>query len=193
MKKLILKTSILTICAIFLTIVLVVSCLTLFSPLTLANLNSKLGNEKLTCYYYERQYNKTEKLTDLENLIYKTNECGLYSQSAKYSKIMVENEAFEEYATSVDARGGSQTKYTRYVYGNYATALYHTGESAENIFALNVDAEYVADNIFQFLIDDDKVITDTEFLSKILVKLSEFEENQILNQDRAYIQNILTK
>ena len=191
MKKTIFITIAITIVSFLILLAIVFGALMFFAPLSLATLSKNVGNDNMAIYFYEVQYGKTGDINDLKTLLYQVNAEKNYTLSAKYSKIMVEDGGFAALSRSEDEADKTGLKFADYVYGNYAVALYETGAEAEEIFALDTYEDYRKDNIYQFLLDDDKVKQDGEFLVKIKEKLEEFEQNEILQKDKDYIEILL--
>ncbi|MBE5756612.1 MAG: hypothetical protein E7342_02315 [Clostridiales bacterium] len=151
MKKLIIKTAVATVVSVLIVVLALIILLTAFSPKTLADFNYKIGNERLSVYYEELNYKKTNDLSDLEGLIYKINEIDDYDKCIKYSKIMLDDEGFNAFAK--DKKG-----YEFYLVSEYVVALYKTGSTKEE--CLEKAKKYLEEEteiqLIQTVLDNDK-------------------------------------
>ena len=175
MKKLILKTALITLASVLGAIILLVTALSLFAPKTMSNYFYGMGNEKLSVWYMEKAYNKSGDIADLESLIFKANECADHSRVVKYSAIFVNREDFKEFAENNET--GVGMTYLELVYGNYALSLYYTGASVGEIFAVadqTVNENYTEYNAYSSLVYGYSE-TDLEFLTALKTRLQELK------------------
>ena len=69
MKKLVIKTTFITIIAILAVCIIVMSAICAFKPRTIGKMFENLGNYEASQYFYQRQYEKTQEIEDLILLI----------------------------------------------------------------------------------------------------------------------------
>ena len=181
MKKLILKTALITLASVLGAIILLVTALSLFAPKTMSNYFYGMGNEKLSVWYMEKAYNKSGDIADLESLIFKANESADHNRVVKYSAIFVNREDFKEFAESQET--GAGMSYIELVYGNYALSLYYTGANDSDIFAVadkTVEEDYTAYNAYSSLVYGCSE-TDLGFLNALKTRLEELKIEFINN------------
>ena len=158
MKKLILKTALITL-AVFIAAVAGAYLMTaLFAPVTLAEFYGKAGNYSLTVKYCERQYNKTGDFDDLVKLCSVLDEKRDSERVKKYVAEFTADEKFAEYCEKSDADSGKIT--TREFYnGKLVIAIFLTDGAAQATeAAANAVREfgYTEYNPFYLLIIDCK-------------------------------------
>ena len=130
MKKLIIKTSLITLASIIGALVITVGALCLFAPATMAGFFDDVGNDSASVFFYEKQYEKTGDIQDLDKLLVK-----VYAQKdnklcEKYAKAMIEHKDFSKLS--------AQDK--EYYYGCYALSLAKNGKFDK---AVSVGTQYV--------------------------------------------------
>ncbi len=197
MKKLIIKTSIITVLSVLVAAILLVTTLCIFAPKTVSDYFYSVGNGNLSVSYMEKAYNKNKSADNLEELIFKANENEDYSRVVKYSEIFINREDFTSYANNKPSVAGQMT-YEEYVYGNYVIALYNTGATKEVIFAVadkTVESEYSEYSAYSSLIYGVD-ITDVEFLTVLSDKLldlkTNYPENDNLDADITCVSQMIT-
>ena len=188
MKKLIIKTSIITVLSVLVATILLVTTLCIFAPKTVSDYFYGVGNGNLSVRYMEKAYNKNQTAENLEELIFKANENEDYSRVVKYSEIFINREDFVAFINAKPSNSGQMT-YEEYFYGNYVIALYETGAENEVIFAVadkTVESNYSEYSAYSSLVYGCSA-TDTAFLSALKDKLvslqSKYPENVNLNAD----------
>lgn len=90
--KVIVKYSLLTFVSLTLLLVLTFSSLSIFTPVTLGNMFYDLGFEKLSLNFYEKQFEKTNKIDDLHKVLIVANVAG---NNESFIKFFNEFESFE--------------------------------------------------------------------------------------------------
>ena len=141
------KTAALTLCGIFAFFCLLISSLAVFSPLSLAKVTGEIGIAKVSATMYERQYNKTGKLSDLYNAIEAMLICENYSGAARLIKVMRTRPGYADFCDSVNNSAIEASSKEKWVYvANYdaylrsqlTKSLYKSGQTAEaEEFAIN--------------------------------------------------------
>lgn len=177
MKKLIIKTVLITLLSVFAVLLVLVTGMTILAPKTMSNVFYSMGNKHTALWYAELQYQKFGNYGDLENVVVLSNECSDYKRTAKYSKKLIENSNFTTLCAEKDASGNYGMSYFNYIHGNLAVALYKTGVASTEIFVVaseTVKTSYTPFNAYTFLIYDDLGQTQ-EFWLELKNKLTEMD------------------
>lgn len=202
MKNFIVKTALITLASVIATALVSFTVLTVYSPRTVANLAYSLGSERVALWYEELTFQKSDKVSDLKTLFERSAEFKNNEYLVKYSKMLIEHDEFDAVCAADDEKNyneanGNNIKYKNFVYGNYAVALYKTGASHTEIFAVadvTVEDEYSKHNAYQSLIYGSGATEDKAFLTAIKEKLSELAEKfgeSVIAADLAAVDNML--
>ena len=135
MKNLVVKTALITLISVFVAIIVTFAILIAFAPGVMFNVTSRLGMDKTALSFAVRQYEKTEDITDLGEIIYLASEVEDYNCLSKYSKELLYHEDFTTYAST---QKGGYDKYAEYVMTNYVFSLVETSNinTADEVFNL---------------------------------------------------------
>lgn len=170
MKKIIIKTAIITFASVIAALALAFGIASLAFPQRMSKICEDMGNYKLAASYAERQYGYSGSTDDLYRCARLYIRVGDRDKIIEYCGKLVEKQDFEE-------RCGANVQY---VYGNYATALYLSGKDDE---AIEI-AERSAGNNFQIpnayadLTVQAVERNDKDFGRKLLDSISKIEEPQ---------------
>ena len=129
MKKLVIKTVIITVIAILAVCIAVMSAFWIFKPRVIAKMFDDLGSYKASQYFYEMQYNKTGEISDLleliDNAYEKQDSMGLRTYLGK----LISDNDFNAYCNSQNSGiAPNSIKAEEYYAGWYAEILYETGD-----------------------------------------------------------------
>ena len=122
MKKLVLKTALITLCSIIALLGILYGVFALFFPKTLAKTFEALGSDNAAIRYYEKQYEKTEDLQDLITLCAKLDVYEDTERAEKYLTILVAKPGF--YSTCLDSDVSGQISNEEYFEGKWVVATY---------------------------------------------------------------------
>ena len=122
MKKLVLKTALITLCSIIALLGILYGVFALFFPKTLAKTFEALGSDNAAIHYYEKQYEKTEDLQDLITLCAKLDVYEDTERAEKYLTILVAKPGF--YSTCLDSDVSGQISNEEYFEGKWVVATY---------------------------------------------------------------------
>ena len=164
MTKLVLKTVLITVAAIILTVAAAYMCLALFFPKTLAKGWEAVGSYDLSVKYYEKQYEKTEDISDLSALCVKIDAEKDASRAVKYLKLFTENADFLELCEKNDADGVyGFTAYEIY-FGKYAIAAYYNSgiPAAVDVAKAATQSGYTEHNAFYVILSGVKTLTASD-------------------------------
>ncbi len=186
MKKLIIKTSIITLVIILTVGFALYGFLSLLYPSSIASMAFRF-NDKETCITYsEKQYEKSKDIADLALLTERTVWAKDYELTVKYSSILLSHSEFYNYSKS-------NPGYENYIARCYVEALYLTQNKNK---AIDVAFSYYTgesgQNTVRIAILTAKDDNDT--LNAILIRLKAFENkttetNYLIEQ----INNLLNK
>ena len=169
MKKLIIKT-----CIITLIIILAVGfsffwLVSIASPKIIADTAFKL-NAKTTCINYsEKQYKKSESVDDLAILVERTAWANEYELTTKYAPILLSDANFSDYVLE-----NKDDSYEKYIASLFVESLYKTGNKDKSIeVAFSYYSGESGSNTVRIIILTAK--SDTETLTAVLKKLKAIE------------------
>ena len=127
MKKLILKTTAITLASIILVTSITFGIFVLFFPASLAKMFKSLGGESVAIYYYEKQYEKTDDINDLYTLCIESFNNKDYERAELYFTILIQKEGFNRICVIKDAERNNSVISTKEIcHGALARATYET-------------------------------------------------------------------
>lgn len=187
MKKLVIKTVALSLAIILAVLALVVLLVSSLSPITVANAYFRLGNTEMAVKYTEKNYIKTQSLTDLALLV----ERGILAEDneivVKYSPNLLFDSKFEELAQQ---KSGD---YTNYIVNGYVVSLYNVSDIEKSIAIAfqYVDANFTLPNPVTTLIYKASSKNDVTTLNKVLAVLETLPQNDnietVINAVKSFI------
>ena len=191
MTKLVVKTVLITVMAIILTLAAMYLCLALFFPKTLAKGWEAVGSYDLSVKYYEKQYEKTEDISDLSVICVKVNAEKDAARAVKYLALITSDTKFLEFCAAEEntAIDYGFTAYEFY-YGKYAVATYYQDgiTAAVNVANIATQHEYTEHNAFYVILSGVKTLTaaDGQAISAAVseIKSGLTEQKQIEFADR---------
>ena len=127
MKKVVIKSTIITVLIITLFSVAFALIVTAFFPKYVADVNFKLGNEAATVKYSEKQYEKTLSQSDLATLVERSIWAENDEMLIKYGAIFINSENFSTYCKLKD------DSYLYYIVTCYVKALYENGQEQKGV------------------------------------------------------------
>lgn len=161
MKKLVIKTTLITLACLIGALVITISALCLFAPATMAGFFDDVGNYSASVFFYEKQYEKTGDIEDLDKLILKVDMAGDTVRTEKYVKQLIEHKDFNKFLMAD----------REYYYGCYALSLARNGKFDD---AVKVGQDFVSENGYTALNPLRVLITDfvTDNMTEQKVKLA---------------------
>lgn len=196
MGKVILKTALATLGSLLAALLILSAALTMFTPRTMSQVFDLLGGEKVSLWYMELSYQKTDTADDLTALFMKSVSVKDNVRAGKYGKVLAQREDFAKICETQDKQsaGSSLEKipFENYVYGNTAAAVYFvTGaEDAVSYAAEHTPAAYPSFNALQSLIYLDGAENDGELLVLLANALAGYAGEDAA-ADLAYLQSLL--
>lgn len=167
MKKLIIKTIVITLIIILVASFSLFGLISLTSPSIIANATFKLNLKDACINYSVKQYEKTESYEDLSLLVERTAWASDYELTSSYAPILLGDPKFEEHLKL-------DPTYKTYIAGLYVESLYKTGKKEKFIeVAFSYYTGKSEPNTVRIAILTAK--TDKETLNAILKKLKAFE------------------
>jgi len=156
LNKLILKVALKTIAVVLSLIIIILAVITIFTPMTLAKMNKKLGNNSLAASFTIIEYNRNKDINNLADIIELSIISKNYSRIKKYSNLLIDHTKFDEYCAFKDNNNDINiyASYKQYIYGWNVTALYYRYEKqlalekAKSIIPL----DYSKNNAMRYLI-----------------------------------------
>lgn len=126
MKKLVLKTALITLASIIAILGILYGVFALFFPKTLAKTYESMGYDQTAIKYYEKQYEKTQDVQDLITLCVRLDVYSDTSRAEKYLSILVAKPNF--YSTCLDndvnVQTSNQISSEEYFEGKWVVATY---------------------------------------------------------------------
>ncbi len=174
MKKLIIKTSIITLVIILTVGFALYGFLGLVYPSALASMAFRLSDKETCILYSEKQYEKSKDISDLAILTERTVWAKEYELTVKYSSLLLNHVDFEDYKIN-------RPNFENYIACCYVEALYLIGNTEKSIdVAFSYYKGISEQNTLRILILTAK--DDSKTLSLILNRLRDFE-NKTLETD----------
>ncbi len=161
MKKLILKSSIITLSLVLILGALFFVIVSASKPYIIANVAFNLNNKELSVKYSEKQFIKTQDISDLSLLTERCIWANDYNKVVKYSSILLSHKDFDSYSSD----------YENYIASSYTEALYLTKNKLKSVeVAFSYYDGIKAPNTIRVLIYNAK--NDKDTLNLILTKLN---------------------
>ena len=123
MGRVVVKTVVLTLVSLIAVFFLGYGSFAVSSPKSLAKAWSNLGNYDYAIKYYEKQYEKSESISDLAILCDKLNEKEDSARSVKYLALLTQDEGFASFCAEQDVNGGYDFTAYEFYCGKYASAV----------------------------------------------------------------------
>lgn len=167
MTKLVLKTVLITVSAIILALAVAYLCFAVFSPKTLAKGWEAVGSYDLSLKYYEKQYGKTEDISDLSIVCVKADAEKDAARAVKYLKLLTENAKFSELCDFEDTDTASAdygfTAYEIY-FGKYAISAFYNADITAAISVAKTATQngYSKHNAFYVILSGVKTLTASD-------------------------------
>lgn len=179
MKKLVLKTALFTLIGVFVFLALFIGGMSLFAPKTMRNFTTSLGMDNLAYKFAVRQYEKSEDLQDLNDVIFRAGEEDKYADIVKYSAIMTTADGFDDFYK--DDLADKYYVIINYVYAMSELENENTFTETKRLYEENF-LSYSSGNPIYMLVG----FTD-KFDDEILAYLNGLEANEIILADIATI------
>jgi tetratricopeptide (TPR) repeat protein len=156
LKKLVLKTTIITLAAIIGAFMITFGVLIMATPKTVAGIFDDIGGYSASVFFYEKQYDKTGSIEDLAVLVDKLDMEEEPLKVEGYLETLLSREDFKEYCEKKDANKPTLTT-KEYYYGNYVIVLIQNGrfDKAVEVADKFVDEEkYTKNNPFRVILSE---------------------------------------
>ncbi len=193
MKKLIIKTAIITVCVGLAFIGLLLGALSLFAPKTMVKFFDGIGFDNFAKQCSERAYEKSDDIVDLYDLILRLDVSKESQKTVDYVEEMFANQKFDEFCALMDVDGKITTK--EYLSVKYVCALVELNESQKALdFSVQfvLDSGYTKYNPLRAMFNDLFINLDQDFKEKTAVAVVEVrdtltipEQIELINQDIA--------
>ncbi len=173
MKKLVIKTAVITLAVIIALVGLLFGAFCLFSPVTLAKFFDGAGNYSLSVTFYEKQYKKTQDLSDLYVLSVKLDQGKDAQKTERYLSVFLTTDGVNDYCKKYDDTNNAFTTY-EYLNGKYVCALYSVKgiDQALDYLEESVCNEYNDYNGYSILLGEYSSTLSNQELNKILQSLN---------------------
>ena len=182
LKKLVIKTTLITLASLIGTMIIAFSAVAIFAPGFTAGIFDSVGNYPASVFFYEKQYLKTNDINDLSVLVNKIDIESDCVRAERYLGEMVEHEDFDTFCDSQSQSG--KLSLVEYYCGNYVFVLANNGKFSD---ALTVaenyvnDYSYTKDNPYTVLVYGLKNVTN-EQLQAIKDKLELLNQTDVKNE-----------
>ena len=187
MKKLVIKTTLITLASLIGTLIIAFGAVAIFAPGFTAGIFDGVGNYSATVFFYEKQYAKTGDIDDLAVLVNKIDLDSDSVRAEKYLSQLVEHKDFDNFCEEPVQNG--QISKSEFYCGNYVYVLAVRDKFDQAvIFAENYVSEnsYTKNNPYTILIYGVDEITNVQ-LQTILNKLNLLTQTETVQQDIQYI------
>lgn len=194
MKKLVIKTAVITLAVIIALVGLLFGAFCLFSPVTLAKFFDGAGNYSLSVTFYEKQYKKTQDLSDLYVLSVKLDQGKDAQKTERYLSVFLTTDGVNDYCKKYDDTNSAVTTY-EYLNGKYVCALYSVKgiDQALDYLEESVCDEYNDYNGYSILLGEYSSNLSNEELNKILQSLNGLTvQSRFKDRDIKIVTDLLT-
>ncbi len=197
MKKLILKTALITLASVIGLSAVIYGVFALCFPLSLANLFENMGMDGVAVAYYRLNYEKTGDIVDLGDVCVKIEISDNAKKAERYILELVEHKDFNSYCTEKDSEK-SPIKSRDFFYGKLVIASKKNSgiekaiERAKNC----VSEDYTEFNPFRLMISEENLLDREDLLLvkeelNSLKKTLSLTEQLILEEDLELINQLL--
>ncbi len=166
MKKLILKTALITLGTILAVVCILYGIFALAFPLKMANFFDSLGMADASVSFYELQYENTGAISDLGALCVKIDAQNDCVRAKKYLTLLTEEEEFSTYIKGFDKNNSGSITGEEYFNGKLAVAHQKAGGVNEFLtFAIcTIGEEYSEFNVFYIALSTNGLFTEEELI-----------------------------
>lgn len=186
MKKVIVKSVVITLCLLLVSVAISIAVITAYFPMTIANVAFKVDAKQSCVTYTEKAYENNQSIDTLAIL---TERCIWANDDEKtviYAEKFIAHEKFDNYALSKDAG------YAYYIASEYVIALYELGykeKSVETAFQLSNGFKTVGP--LHRLIAISAKANDIEVLTAIKTKLVPYSTDEYANYLISVIEGVI--
>lgn len=124
MKKLVLKTTFITVISLIAILGVVFLSFSIFAPKQVAGFFEFFNNPYLAVRFYEKHYENTKDINDLYVVVTKVNSQTQAQEAERYIGYFVEHEEFDSFCEQVDQKTTSAYTTKEYVFGKLVEATY---------------------------------------------------------------------
>ena len=175
MRKLILKTALISFAAAVGAVVLLILGCMLFAPAFVSDTAYNLGLEGVSVTFAENAYERSGKTEDLQKLVERAILAERYTATVTYAPKFVGCEDFEAVALEADALGGASGSYSDFITGSLAVALYKMGDTTGALQAVEgYTVSYQEFNTAEYLLFEVVSCEDKAFARELLAVLKGF-------------------
>lgn len=188
MKKLVIKSTVITVIIIALLSLAFTFTVTAFFPKYVADVSFKLGNKNTCVKYSEKQYNKTHSQSDLSILVERCVWADNDELTIKYGATFINSENF---ATYCSFKGDG---YLYYIVGSYVKSLYETGEKEKSVETAFLNTStYSSTNPIRLVASLAVEENDKQIVQKIYDNLQNRKDSDssVIQNDLALLNNFL--
>ena len=177
MKKLVVKTAIITLASLICTLLIAFGALAVCAPNYLGRVFDGTGNHSVAVFFYEKQFEKTGNVDDLNTLVLKLDVKSDSQKAEKYYKKIIEHSDFESLCQSQNSQNGLVGAKDFYV-GQYVLSLAYNGKFEEAVAYSKdyIGASYQKNNPFQALIYNYLTSDKVDQINAVKVALEEVEQ-----------------
>ena len=188
MKKVIVKSVIITLILVLLSSTIISVVLCLFFPKTISNLSFKVGNYDLAVTYSEKSYEKDPSVENLIDLVEKSIIAKNNAVTSNYTGLLLVDESFIN-----DVLPSKEAGYFNYLASSYVKALYYTSsyekcvKSAVNYTNFNERTINPTTTLISICAEDN----NKSVLNMLLGELDLLSSNEIIKEYKQNVETIL--
>ncbi|MBQ3492550.1 MAG: hypothetical protein IJA88_00410 [Clostridia bacterium] len=192
MKKLVIKTICITLASLIGAMIIAASATMLFAPAWVGRQFDGAGNYSASVFFYEKQYQKTGNVYDLNTLVLKLD---IKNDSVRAEKYYSEILRHKDFSKIVDGWKVSTTiSANDYYNGNYVLVLAENGKFLNALsYAVNcVGSEYLKNNPMQVLIYSYLTADMTQEKQAVIEALDNLSvQNSLVLADKTHVENLI--
>lgn len=204
MKNLVIKTVVITLASIVGLMAIAFSVLSILAPKTTADIFDNLGAKNASIFLYQVEYEKTDDIQVLLDIIDKTYENQDTIRQEKYLEMLISRQDFNSFCSSSDKENLGKDNYSvtakELYYAHYTSALF---ENFKFDKAIEVAKEFVKSNGYSqynplsVLLDEFSISFTNEQMNQIEsaikdAKCKNNEQKEYKNKDLKYIKYLNT-
>ena len=180
-QKIILRSCLSTLAAIFILLVFMVGMLVAVYPETMMNVAYDMGMEESSIWFAERSYKRHDKIDTIAFATTVAIEENMYGKILSCGKKMIADEEFEEYCEKKDAKNREKYGddfyltlgyYDQYIYAQVSVAQYKKGDIdgavKRAVGSVDLEGEFLGNNAMVWLLLEAYTNDDQDTVKKLI-------------------------
>ena len=186
MGKIVLKTVVLTLISFIAVVCIAYGFFASITPKFLAKTWAGIGNYDISMKYYEKQYDRTQDVSDLAIICNNVNEKEDRARAVKYLSLLTGNDGFSDFCDREDNLVGYKFTAYEFYYGKYACASFFNGgiNNAVSVAKKSVQKGYTENNAFYSLLGVETLTAEDGAVIKTAIESLDLSESELVFANR---------